>query len=1373
MFQEELGGNTAKKRQEDARRRRFQLKKDQEQKKKSKELLEVRISENTPDALVGDDTFEDAKPVIPVSIASLSVTGCVSSNIQSYSSFNVLPFQSLIRKYLSKNKSLLEQTTSFDRRMQDLRTIQSILLKNSSSIDVTTCEGLIRQCWYICYYHRGQRRPTRQNLARISSLLHLVVLPSLSNPTTNTSVPMLWKQQDTASKYRLLFLIQMCVFHLPISMKDFPRGNKTQANCNPLLMEQKGIVPNSIHNICLFFRTVLGISHIQQQQWWNAFAWSILFFSCTEEKSSDLISHARSLLMNHIGGNTPIPDQCDDPNKITSQEEKKYAGEVFTLLVDSVLYYDYSSSNGANANMLSCRLVTEIFTVPLLSYKLPFCDTMGHLLVTKSSSTPTSPILFILQSFYRYYLSEFHNATDLDEKVFTTPVDLKKCPCPSILSLFGNLVSWTITTTDFSASTPTATLQTSDITLLFSILTSLIPHIPLSIYQQQSSSGAAVAWIPNSTMKTQTTATKTIILLSETIVRQCQLLFLDDFVRHVFTICCQSPSDIISSPIYNDLKESAKSSQDLLWESNWIETTKLSTKSIAAQEATKKNSIFDAKKTKEAISFWKGKIQKFQKGITDVFSSSLQPEQRESNSNKPQTKRKGEGQLVNTSMVSRQLASGEDDASFQHLLYCAKVSATATGNHNSYKSNTTATKNSNIINNDNGRNDPIHCTNLLLASCRLYGSVLARWGGFGAAANSHSSTSATLKAEPMTISLLNVLCFSTRILKTLCTILSSNLDEDCHLKNDTIRNQLKFFTGDRLKMNEMPIRALKIFSSPCCTDDPTQKKQLSKRIEVENNDAAVLLMVFSCCLFHTLVVTDDADIYEADEPIPKLHLRRYINVMRKLLFRACWLDEIFPTMSRQQRPHDWNSNFFGISVISAAVRIMKDLYDRSSRRPICAPDLWVVEDLLDKELARCKGHEDYIALLHTPLLRRCPFLVPFKRRLKLFDRLVTTDRVLKQGSNETQNLKPGLHVRILRGRVLEDGIAHLNSLGKNLRQRIVVSYYNQAGTIETGLDVGGLFKEFWTDLSALAFDPNYALFRITEGGDNCLYPNPSSEKAHGDDHLLLFGFLGRILGKALYEGITINPQFAHFFLAFLRGDYNFLHMLPDLRTMDSQLYQNLMFLKTYNGDASDMSLTFTILTDDFGSSEEKALIPNGANVEVTNNNKQRYIGLVAKYYVCDRIRLQSEAFTRGLWEVIDSSWLRLFDPNELQVLISGSSEGKLDISDLRAHTRYVAGYTVLDVNIIRFWSVVSKMPSKSQRDLLRFVTSCERPPPLGFGSMNPPFTIQRISIANDDDKLPSASTCFNTLKLPTYSSEKVLREKLVYAIESGSGFELT
>jgi hypothetical protein len=262
------------------------------------------------------------------------------------------------------------------------------------------------------------------------------------------------------------------------------------------------------------------------------------------------------------------------------------------------------------------------------------------------------------------------------------------------------------------------------------------------------------------------------------------------------------------------------------------------------------------------------------------------------------------------------------------------------------------------------------------------------------------------------------------------------------------------------------------------------------------------------------------------------------------------------------------------------------------------------------------------------------------------------------------------------------------------------------------------------------------------------------------------------LGKALYEGITIQPQFAHLFLSFLKGDHTFLHLLTDLSTIDTQLYNNLMFLKTYDGDAADLCLTFTVNDDDFGVTEVN-LVPNGANIEVTNGNKRRYIYLVAKHHVCDRIKEQSDAFTRGLWEVIDRSWLRLFNEPELQVLISGPSDGKIDVSDMKSNSKYTGGYTQLDRNIVRFWSVVSSFSPKQQADLLRFVTSCERPPPLGFSSMNPPFTIQRVGIMRDGDKLPSAATCFNTLKLPTYSSEKVLKERLIYAIESKAGFELT
>jgi len=114
----------------------------------------------------------------------------------------------------------------------------------------------------------------------------------------------------------------------------------------------------------------------------------------------------------------------------------------------------------------------------------------------------------------------------------------------------------------------------------------------------------------------------------------------------------------------------------------------------------------------------------------------------------------------------------------------------------------------------------------------------------------------------------------------------------------------------------------------------------------------------------------------------------------------------------------------------------------------------------------------------------------------------------------------------------------------------------------------------------------------------------------------------------------------------------------------------------------------------------------------------------------------------------------------------------IDVDDMRANTRYIGGFSGMDPTINRFWKVVVSLSTNQQGDLLRFVTSCERPPPLGFASMNPPFTIQRVGIMRDGDRLPTASTCFNTLKLPTYSTEKVLRQRLIYAIESGAGFEL-
>lgn len=53
-------------------------------------------------------------------------------------------------------------------------------------------------------------------------------------------------------------------------------------------------------------------------------------------------------------------------------------------------------------------------------------------------------------------------------------------------------------------------------------------------------------------------------------------------------------------------------------------------------------------------------------------------------------------------------------------------------------------------------------------------------------------------------------------------------------------------------------------------------------------------------------------------------------------------------------------------------------------------------------------------------------------------------------------------------------------------------------------------------------------------------------------------FLGRVVGKALYEGILLDYSFSHVFVQKLLGRYSYL---DELSTLDPELYRNLMYVK--------------------------------------------------------------------------------------------------------------------------------------------------------------------------------------------------------------------
>jgi ubiquitin-protein ligase E3 C len=265
-----------------------------------------------------------------------------------------------------------------------------------------------------------------------------------------------------------------------------------------------------------------------------------------------------------------------------------------------------------------------------------------------------------------------------------------------------------------------------------------------------------------------------------------------------------------------------------------------------------------------------------------------------------------------------------------------------------------------------------------------------------------------------------------------------------------------------------------------------------------------------------------------------------------------------------------------------------------------------------------------------------------------------------------------------------------------------------------------------------------------------------------------------LLGKALWEGILVEPRFAHFVLRKMLGRAN---TADDLASYDAQLYRHLMSFRRYDGDVEDLGLTFSVadrneITD---AVEVVPLIPRGTEIAVASKEDDipRYIALLAGYRLNKQIQPQVKAFLRGFRQLVPITWMRMFGPSELQTLLGGSEDRGIDLADLRRNTQYGGGYSDSHPYIQGLWRVLASFEPADLRAFLCFTTSVSRPPLLGFGTLKPAFGIARVPINSDSDKLPMAATCMNLLKLPHYSSEQVLREKLLYAIHAGAGFELS
>ncbi|KAG8214281.1 HECT-domain-containing protein [Butyriboletus roseoflavus] len=436
-------------------------------------------------------------------------------------------------------------------------------------------------------------------------------------------------------------------------------------------------------------------------------------------------------------------------------------------------------------------------------------------------------------------------------------------------------------------------------------------------------------------------------------------------------------------------------------------------------------------------------------------------------------------------------------------------------------------------------------------------------------------------------------------------------------------------------------------------------------------------------------------------------------------------------------------------------KCLQAIHARDSRRPFMPTDHWHVSSQIDmNSFVEAAVYEEQQVddsvvprsssrrqSAHFPrlsprlgVLNNIPFAIPFETRVLIFRRFVQSDMMNRGLSNSLRRGR--MEVSIRRTSIAQDGYDRLSDL--DLRAPISITFIDQFGGPEAGIDGGGVFKEFFTSLCKEVFDSDRGLWLANK--KNEIYPHPHTY-ATEPHSLSWYRFIGRILGKALYEGILVEVAFAGFFLAKWLGKQSFL---DDLASLDPDLYQGLVFLKNYTGNMEDLSLNFTVATEEFGVAKAVDLIPNGSNVPVTRENRLQYIYLISHYKLSKQIKLQSEAFFEGLSEMVDPKWLRMFNQQEVQILLGGVN-APVDLDDLRQHTNYGGLYDNDDPTIQSFWRVLENFEQEQRRTFLRFVTSCSRPPLLGFKQLNPLFAIR--DAGSDEHRLPTSSTCVNLLKV--------------------------
>jgi E3 ubiquitin-protein ligase HUWE1 len=249
------------------------------------------------------------------------------------------------------------------------------------------------------------------------------------------------------------------------------------------------------------------------------------------------------------------------------------------------------------------------------------------------------------------------------------------------------------------------------------------------------------------------------------------------------------------------------------------------------------------------------------------------------------------------------------------------------------------------------------------------------------------------------------------------------------------------------------------------------------------------------------------------------------------------------------------------------------------------------------------------------LLVKNPKVLEFDNKRNYFNRSVHS-----KSGNQVRPSFPPLQLSVRREHVFHDSFKSLYfKSGDEMKYgKLNIRFHG-----EEGVDAGGVTREWFQVLARQMFDPNYALFIPVSSDRTTFHPNKLS--GINDEHLMFFKFIGRIIGKALYEGRLLDCYFS-------RAVYKRILGKPvsvkDMESFDPDYYKSLVWM--LENDITDIiTETFSVEDDEFGVIRIVDLCENGRNIPVTDDNKHEYVRLVVEHKLLGSVKEQMENFLRG------------------------------------------------------------------------------------------------------------------------------------------------